>query len=84
MWNSDKWERQKNCFLQIPAGRTPAAMFETQLQYHKDQIHFLVIHETQLAVYETSKLECEKQVISFQHTLFSVDHLALEQFSFVP
>lgn len=84
MWNSDKWERQKNCFLQIPSGRTPATMFETQLQYHKDQIHFLVIHETQLAVYETSKLECEKQVISFQHTLFLVYHLALEQFSFVP
>ncbi|KAL6296689.1 hypothetical protein ACE6H2_004831 [Prunus campanulata] len=78
-WNSDKWERQKNCFLQIPAGRTPAAMFETQLQYHKDQIHFLVIHETQLAVYETSKLECEKQWVvgesaaPISHAAFSCD-----------
>lgn len=61
VWSSDKWERQKNSFLQIPAGTTPTAMFGTHVQYHKDQNHFLVVHETQIAVYETLKLECQKK-----------------------
>lgn len=40
-----------------------------QVQFHQDQIHFLIVHETQLAIYETTNLECEKQVIC----LLSVD-----------
>jgi hypothetical protein len=65
VWNSDKWERQNSGFLQIPAGRTSTAMLDTQVQFHQDQIHFLAVNGTQLAIYETKKLECVKQVSSF-------------------
>ncbi|KAJ6697805.1 hypothetical protein OIU79_011375 [Salix purpurea] len=61
VWSTDRWERKKNCVLQVPAGRTPAAMSDTQVQFHQDQIHLLVAHDTQIVIYETTKLECLKQ-----------------------
>ncbi|KAF6158051.1 hypothetical protein GIB67_014845 [Kingdonia uniflora] len=62
VWSSDgAWEKQKSRFLQVPAGRTPSALSDTRVQFHQDQIHFLAVHETQLAIYETTKLECVKQ-----------------------
>lgn len=63
VWSSDGWEKQKTRYLQLPPGRTPTAQSDTRVQFHHDQIHFLVVHETQLAIYETTKLECVKQVI---------------------
>ncbi|KAL6907548.1 hypothetical protein ACP4OV_002587 [Aristida adscensionis] len=60
VWNTDGWEKQKNRFLQIPSGR-PANILDTRVQFHQDQMHFLVVHETQLAIYETTKLEPVKQ-----------------------
>jgi hypothetical protein len=57
----DGWEKQKNRFLQIPSGRT-SNILDTRVQFHQDQIHFLVVHETQMAIYETTKLESVKQV----------------------
>lgn len=77
MWSSDKWERQKNSFLQIPAGTTPTAMFGTHVQYHKDQNHFLVVHETQIAVYETLKLECQKKVLKASFSFLPSSNLIL-------
>ncbi|OAY27418.1 topless-related protein 1 isoform X2 [Manihot esculenta] len=79
VWNSDNWERQKSISLQIPAGKTPAAMSNTQVQFQQDQIHFLVVHETQLAIYETTKLQCIKQwtvgefSAPISHATFSCD-----------
>ncbi|PIA24874.1 hypothetical protein AQUCO_16600005v1 [Aquilegia coerulea] len=61
VWNSDGWEKQKSRFLQIPAGRNPAALSDTRVQFRQDHMQFLVVHETQLAIYETTKLECLKQ-----------------------
>eukprot|EP01018_Ginkgo_biloba_P022909 Gb_37153 [translate_table: standard] len=61
VWGTDGWERLKNKFLQIPAGRVPSSLAETRVQFHQDQIHFLAVHETQIAIYETTKLECLKQ-----------------------
>ncbi|KAG6426063.1 hypothetical protein SASPL_110277 [Salvia splendens] len=63
VWSSDGWEKQKSRFLQLPPGRPPTAQSETRVQFHQDQIHFLVVHETQLAIYEATKLECVKQVV---------------------
>lgn len=65
VWNSDGWEKQKSRFLQLPAGRTPSSQSDTRVQFHQDQTHFLVVHETQLAIFETTKLECVKQVCVF-------------------
>ncbi|XP_031251654.1 topless-related protein 1 [Pistacia vera] len=79
VWSSDGWEKQKNRFLQIPAGRTPTALSDTRVQFHQDQIHFLVVHETQLAIFETTKLECVKQWVPressapISHATFSCD-----------
>ena len=44
---------------------TPSAVSDTKLQFHQDQIHFLIGHETQIAVFEANKLECVtlKQVL---------------------
>nr|GMC73494.1 protein TOPLESS-like [Ipomoea batatas]GMC77724.1 protein TOPLESS-like [Ipomoea batatas] len=61
VWSSDGWEKQKSKFLQLPAGRA-SVQSDTRVQFHQDQIHFLVVHETQLAIYEATKLECVKQV----------------------
>ncbi|GAY59106.1 hypothetical protein CUMW_192050 [Citrus unshiu] len=79
VWGSDGWEKQKNRFLQIPTGRTPTAQSDTRVQFHQDQIHFLVVHETQLAIFETTKLECVKQWVPREssapitHATFSCD-----------
>ncbi|XP_021906564.1 protein TOPLESS [Carica papaya] len=61
VWNTDGWEKQKTRSLQLPSGRTTTTQSDTRVQFHQDQIHFLVVHETQLAIYETTKLECLKQ-----------------------
>ncbi|XP_010250287.1 PREDICTED: protein TOPLESS-like isoform X1 [Nelumbo nucifera] len=77
VWNSEGWEKQKSRFLQIPSGRTPTALSDTRVQFHQDQVHFLVVHETQLAIYETMKLEIVKQWVSttapISHATFSCD-----------
>ena len=53
--------KQKSRFLQLPSGRTPPAQSDTRVQFHQDQIQFLVVHETQRAIYEATKLEGLKQ-----------------------
>lgn len=68
VWSSDVWEKQKTRFLQLPSGRPPSSQSDTRVQFHQDQVHFLVVHETQIAIYETTKLECVKQVLF--HTFF--------------
>ncbi|OIW03867.1 hypothetical protein TanjilG_30143 [Lupinus angustifolius] len=79
VWNTDGWEKQKTRFLQLPAGRTPPAQADTRVQFHQDQIRFLVVHETQLAIYEATKLECLKQWFPrdssapISHATFSCD-----------
>ncbi|KAI3673733.1 hypothetical protein L6452_39861 [Arctium lappa] len=79
VWSSDGWEKQKARYLQLPPGRTPTAQSDTRVQFHHDQIHFLVVHETQLAIYETTKLECVKQWLAressapISHAMFSCD-----------
>lgn len=71
MWSSDGWEKQKSRFLQVPAGRTSTGQSDTRVQFHQDQTHFLVVHETQLAIYEATKLDCVKQVLFFSNHIHS-------------
>ncbi|KAM7480314.1 hypothetical protein LguiA_028527 [Lonicera macranthoides] len=79
VWSSDGWEKQRARYLQVPAGRTPTAQSDTRVQFHQDQIHFLVVHETQLAIYETTKLDSVKQWVPresaapISHATFSCD-----------
>lgn len=76
VWSTDGWEKQASKFLQIPAGRTPAPLAQTRVQFHQDQIHLLAVHETQLAVYEAPKLECLKQVSPIDQCCAIVELLA--------
>ncbi|KAG8379818.1 hypothetical protein BUALT_Bualt07G0129000 [Buddleja alternifolia] len=61
VWSFNGWEKMANKFLQIPPGRSSNALAQTRVQFHQDQTHFLVVHETQMAIYEGSKLDCIKQ-----------------------
>ena len=69
VWGTDGWEKQKSKPLQIPPGRTPSAVSDTKVQFHQDQIHFLVVHETQIAIFEANKLEREADTFSFTFSL---------------
>ncbi|KAH7866568.1 hypothetical protein Vadar_022028 [Vaccinium darrowii] len=61
IWNTDGWEKQTSKFLHIPSGRSPTPLAQTRVEFHQDQVHLLVVHETQIAIYEAPKLECVKQ-----------------------
>ncbi|KAG8649977.1 protein TOPLESS-RELATED PROTEIN 2 isoform X2 [Manihot esculenta] len=57
VWSIDGWEKRKSRFIQAPPGRQSPLIGETRVQFHNDQTHLLVVHETQVAIYD-SKLEC--------------------------
>ncbi|XP_019440603.1 PREDICTED: topless-related protein 3-like [Lupinus angustifolius] len=55
VWSIDTWEKRKSVPLQLPAGKTPVG--DTRVQFNSDQIRLLVAHETQLAIYDASKMD---------------------------
>ncbi|KAI3926997.1 hypothetical protein MKW98_027770 [Papaver atlanticum] len=59
IWNTDPWEKKKSVTVQHPAGKVPVG--DTRVQFHSDQVRLLVCHETQLALYDASKMECIRQ-----------------------
>ncbi|KAG8375814.1 hypothetical protein BUALT_Bualt10G0139500 [Buddleja alternifolia] len=61
LWDSVTWEKKKSTVLQIPIGWLASDLSETNIELDKDQKQFLVVHETQLAIYETTTLQCVKQ-----------------------
>ncbi|XP_075509796.1 topless-related protein 4-like isoform X1 [Primulina tabacum] len=61
VWSSDAWEKKTSKFLQTPPGRTTAPLADTRVLFHQDQTHLLVVHETQIAIYEAPQLACLKQ-----------------------
>lgn len=61
VWSTDGWEKRVSKFLQIPSGRSLSLISETQVQFHQDQTQFLAVHESQIAIYETAKLDCLNQ-----------------------
>lgn len=63
IWNTDGWEKQTSKFLQIPPGKAASPLADTRVQFHLDQTHLLVVHETQIAIFEAPKLECLKQFV---------------------
>lgn len=81
VWDLNNWERKNGCYLQSPAGRTPTARSDTQIQFHQDQTQLLAVNETQIAIYDMRKMECIKQLAigeasaSISHATFSCDSL---------
>ncbi|XP_050232016.1 protein TOPLESS-RELATED PROTEIN 2-like [Mercurialis annua] len=57
VWSIDGWEKKKSRFIQPPPGRQSPLTGETRVQFHNDQTHLLVVHESQIAIFD-SKLEC--------------------------
>ncbi|CAA7027040.1 unnamed protein product [Microthlaspi erraticum] len=61
IWSTDGWEKQGSKYLQVPNGRSMPAVSETRVQFHQDQIHLLVVHETQIAIFDAQKLDWLRQ-----------------------
>ncbi|TKY58121.1 Topless-related protein 1 [Spatholobus suberectus] len=59
LWNTNGWEKLKERHLQIEGNPVPVS--ETQIQFHPDQINFLVVHINHLAIYEATELGCVNQ-----------------------
>ncbi|ONK79879.1 uncharacterized protein A4U43_C01F11310 [Asparagus officinalis] len=57
VWSIDGWEKRKSKFIQAPAGRANPLVGDTRVQFHNDQTHILVSHESQISIYD-SKLDC--------------------------
>ncbi|KAF8015963.1 hypothetical protein BT93_H1495 [Corymbia citriodora subsp. variegata] len=55
LWSIDTWDKRKSVSVQIPSGKAPTG--DTRVQFHADQIRLLVVHETQLAIYDASKMD---------------------------
>ncbi|KAI4346275.1 hypothetical protein L6164_013341 [Bauhinia variegata] len=66
-WSIDSWDKKKSLSIQMPAGK--ASVGDTCVQFHSDQVHLLVCHETQLALYDASKMELTRQWVP-QDVLF--------------
>ena len=60
LWSIDSWEKRKSVTIQLPAGKAPVG--DTRVQFHTDQIRLLVAHETQIAIYDASKMDRIRQV----------------------
>ncbi|KAK6795582.1 hypothetical protein RDI58_009036 [Solanum bulbocastanum] len=77
VWSTVGWEMQRAKSLQLRGQSTSQS--DTRVQFHQDQTHFLVVHEAQIAVYETAKLECSKQWVPHEsdapisHATYSCD-----------
>ncbi|XP_004495685.1 topless-related protein 3-like isoform X2 [Cicer arietinum] len=59
VWSIDTWEKRKTIPIQLPAGKSHVG--DTRVQFHSDQLRLLVVHETQLAIYDASKMERIRQ-----------------------
>ncbi|XP_010259449.1 PREDICTED: protein TPR1 isoform X3 [Nelumbo nucifera] len=59
VWNTDTWEKRKSVAIQLPAGK--ASTGDTRVQFHSDQIRLMVFHETQIAIYDASKMDRIRQ-----------------------
>nr|GMD26932.1 protein TPR1-like isoform X14 [Ipomoea batatas] len=62
VWNTSLWKMRRSVRIQLPGGEVPSGG-DTQVMFHVDQVHLLVTHETQLAVYDASKMELIHQCI---------------------
>lgn len=87
VWGMDSWDKQTSKFLQIPPNRMPGSFAETKVQFHQDQVQFLVVHESQIAIYEATKLDCLKQVTypsTWKLLLFDTSDLIVNLVQWIP
>ncbi|URD93243.1 CTLH [Musa troglodytarum] len=63
MWSIDGWEKKMARFVRAPASHAAPLAGDTKVQFHKNHPHLLVVHESQLSIYD-GKLECMHSVSS--------------------
>ncbi|WOL13224.1 protein TPR2-like [Canna indica] len=56
VWSIDGWEKKKARSIPTPSGRAAPLVGDTKVQFHNDQAHLLVVHESQITICD-SKLE---------------------------
>ncbi|KZV51494.1 topless-related protein 1-like [Dorcoceras hygrometricum] len=59
VWSMDGWEKKKSRPIQAPPGYSSPLVGETRVQFHNNQSHLLVVHESQIAIYD-AQLECSR------------------------
>ena len=69
----NRWKKRKSKILQVQIGRSSPPVGDTRVQFHNDQVHLLVVHKRQLAIYDASKFDhfhyvslCQKFKIQIQ------------------
>lgn len=71
IWSVDGWEKKKARPIQVPPGHQGPLVGETRVQFHNDQSHILVVHESQIGIYDT-QLECLRAVSLYVNLLYFV------------
>ncbi|XP_042467326.1 protein TPR3-like [Zingiber officinale] len=56
VWSIGSWEKKNSRFIQAFTGCTSPLVGDIQIQFHSNQTHLLVVHERQIAIYN-SKLD---------------------------
>nr|GMD24530.1 topless-related protein 3-like isoform X1 [Ipomoea batatas] len=60
-WSIDKWEEKISVPIRLHGDEVDADDKQpTQVMFHADQVHLLVTHETQLAIYDASNYKMER------------------------
>lgn len=80
MWSIDGWEKKKSRSIQAPPGHQTPLVGETRVQFHNNQSHLLVVHESQVAIYD-AQLDCLRSVSVFFSLYLSI--VVIEQLLFV-
>ncbi|KAG6397162.1 hypothetical protein SASPL_143327 [Salvia splendens] len=57
VWSIDGWEKKKSRPIQPPLSHPSTLVGETRVQFHNNQSHLLVVHESQIAIYD-AQLDC--------------------------
>ncbi|KAF3542599.1 hypothetical protein DY000_02000386 [Brassica cretica] len=60
VWGMAGWEQRSSMYLKASKGRSMPAASDTRVQFHHNEIHLLVVNETQIAIYDAQKLDCLK------------------------
>ncbi|KAL0784144.1 hypothetical protein Bca101_000389 [Brassica carinata] len=60
VWGMAGWEKRSSTYLKASKGRSMPAVSDTRVQFHQNEIHLLVVNETQIAIYDAQKLDCLK------------------------
>ncbi|XP_066367885.1 disease resistance protein Pik-2-like [Miscanthus floridulus] len=57
VWSIGGWEKKKSRYIKHPSNGSGALVGDTMVQFHYDGMHLLVVHGSQLAIYDW-QLEC--------------------------